>query len=142
MKLVHIIIILAFAFTGLLLQACPPLGNSDMQEVAARVNNIVIADTAIVGHLFPVVIHSQGANGCWQAGGVRIEKTSSGWRLQPYDYAYHGDAMCTMALVDFHHQVNLDFTRPGQREVEIVRGSWTDDSTSTDRYQVVVIAAE
>jgi hypothetical protein len=56
MNLVHIILILAFAFTSLLLQACPPLGNSDLQEVAARVNNIVIADTAIVGHSFPVLI--------------------------------------------------------------------------------------
>jgi hypothetical protein len=82
---------------------------------------------------------SQGANGCWQAGGVRIEKTSSGWRLQPYDYAYNSDAMCTMALVDFHHQVKIDFTRPGQTEVEIVKGSWTDDSTSTEKHQVVVV---
>jgi hypothetical protein len=126
---------------ALALQACPPLGADDYEEVPGQVGQVSLPDTVAVGAEFRVDILTHGNNGCWLQGGVRVSEITDGYELAPYDMAYRGSEACTMAIVNFEHHVPLVFSETGLKTIRVVKGQWGADITSVENHQVLVLPA-
>lgn len=115
-----------------LLTACPGVTDSDTDGPPVRERNLgiiesqylrsptVVAPTTVTaGQPFQVTITTLGYDGCWRADGEEVTRNATQAVIRPYDKV-QGD-VCTAALREISHVVELRFDNPGTAKI-VVQG--------------------
>ncbi len=123
---------------GLAAAGCNWHLTSDYRDQLAYVDSVEAPDSVTVGTLFPVRIHTSGANLCWRKGHDDVA-----WRsalevaVRPYDRRYIGSGACAQAIVHLVHEVRLTPTRRGTLVLWIARAV-VHDSSGVIRREILV----
>jgi len=111
-----------------LLAACPAITDSGtgegrrvgiIQSPNLRSPALAAPATVTAGQAFQATVTTLGFDGCWRSAGETVTLVAEQATIQPYDRV--DGEVCTGALVEIRHVVELSFFTPGTATI-VVQG--------------------